>query len=148
MHQPSSADFNQYKLHPALRCALATLDTQLEDELARYRRYRAGMRVAPSSTNLPKAIEAAPVKALKKGGLDLPFIFTPPEETGVDRLTAEDIAVDTVQPDAGDFAPLALWQGEAQAEETQYQDIGGGYAPGLFRVFGGIVAQSGPGRSG
>jgi hypothetical protein len=128
MHQPSSAEFNQYKLHPALRCALATLDTQLEDELARYRRYRAGMRVAPSSTNLPKAIEAAPVKVPKKGGLDLPFIFTPPEETGVDRLAAEDvdrlaaedIAVDTLQP--GDS--LAIWQGEAQAEETQYQDIG------------------------
>jgi hypothetical protein len=112
MHQPSSAEFHPYSLHPALRCALATLDTRLEDELARYRRYRAGLRVAPSSSNLPKAIEAAPAKPVaKKAGLDLPFIFTPPEE----------IQAPAIEPDnmmaADHFAPLAVWSGEpAQTE--------------------------------
>jgi hypothetical protein len=115
MHQPSSAEFNSYSLHPALRCALATLDTRLEDELARYRRYRAGMRVSPSSSNLPKAIESASARPIaKKTGLDLPFIFTPPEvqEDSIDRLTAADMATDQE-----DFAPLAVWQGEKIEEE-------------------------------
>jgi hypothetical protein len=113
MHQPSSAEFNPYSLHPALRCALATLDTRLEDELARYRRYRSGMRVSPSSSNLPKAIEPAR-PAAKKTGLDLPFIFTPPEiqEQPIDRLTADEMAAG---PE--DFAPLAVWQGEKVQEE-------------------------------
>jgi hypothetical protein len=121
MHQPSSAEFNPYSLHPALRCALATLDTRLEDELARYRRYRAGMRVSPSSSNLPKAIEPAPVKSTaKKAGLDLPFIFTPPEQSQDpmgDRAPADSSLAATAQED---FAPLAVWQGE----KVQDDDFG------------------------
>jgi hypothetical protein len=116
MHQPSSAEFNPYNLHPALRCALATLDTRLEDELARYRRYRSGMRVSPSSSNLPKAIEPAAARpAAKKAGLDLPFIFTPPEEAQaqpIDQLTADQMAA---SPE--DFAPLAVWSGEKVQED-------------------------------
>jgi hypothetical protein len=117
MHQPSSAEFHPYSLHPALRCALATLDTRLEDELARYRRYRAGLRVAPSSSNLPKAIEAAPAKPVaKKAGLDLPFIFTPPE--GAQPPAIESANDNRVAAEQEDFSPLAVWSGEpAQAED-------------------------------
>jgi hypothetical protein len=120
MHQPSSAEFNSYSLHPALRCALATLDTRLEDELARYRRYRAGMRVSPSSSNLPKAIEPAAARpAAKKAGLDLPFIFTPPEaqEPPIDRLVADD----SLATGQEDFAPLAVWAGEPTQEDAGFQ---------------------------
>ncbi|NJM46110.1 MAG: hypothetical protein HC860_07955 [Alkalinema sp. RU_4_3] len=116
MHQPSSAEFHPYSLHPALRCALATLDTRLEDELARYRRYRAGMRLAPSSSNLPKAIEAAAVRpVVKKAGLDLPFIFTSPEE--VQTPAIEPANDNRVAAEQEDFAPLAVWSGEKAQEE-------------------------------
>ncbi|MGI0491933.1 hypothetical protein ACN4EG_08975 [Alkalinema pantanalense CENA528] len=36
-------------LNPRIQTALSNLDSRLEDELARYRRYRAGLKVAPSS---------------------------------------------------------------------------------------------------
>ncbi|OUC14391.1 MAG: hypothetical protein B0A82_12275 [Alkalinema sp. CACIAM 70d] len=36
-------------LNPRIQKALSNLDSRLEDELARYRRYRAGLKVAPSS---------------------------------------------------------------------------------------------------
>jgi hypothetical protein len=119
MHQPSSAEFNPYSLHPALRCALATLDTRLEDELARYRRYRSGMRVSPSSSNLPKAIEPAAARpTAKKAGLDLPFIFTPPET----QEPSIDGADNRVAADQEDFAPLAVWQGEKiEADDFGFQ---------------------------
>jgi hypothetical protein len=118
MHQPSSAEFNPYSLHPALRCALATLDTRLEDELARYRRYRSGMRVSPSSSNLPKAIEPARPAAKKAAGLDLPFIFTPPEtqEQPIDRLVADE----NLAAGQEDFAPLAVWSGEKAQEDDDF----------------------------
>jgi hypothetical protein len=124
MHQPSSAEFNPYSLHPALRCALATLDTRLEDELARYRRYRSGMRVSPSSSNLPKAIEPAAARpAAKKAGLDLPFIFTPPEEAQeqpIDRLAADE----SLAVGQEDFAPLAVWAGESVQDDVSGFQLG------------------------
>jgi hypothetical protein len=39
-------------LNPLLKRALGVLDARLEDELARYRRYRAGKRVAPSAVSV------------------------------------------------------------------------------------------------
>jgi hypothetical protein len=47
-------------LDPTLRRALGVLDARLEDELARYRRYRAGKRIAPSSVTALKRSMAAP----------------------------------------------------------------------------------------
>ncbi len=111
MHQPSTAESNPYSLHPAIRCALATLDSHLEDELARYRRYRAGRTVAPSASNLPK-IAAQPVVKRKEtpAAVDLPFVFnTAPV---IDQGEAIDAGL-----------PLAVWQGEAASEEPDYQGL-------------------------
>ncbi len=48
-------------LHPSLRRALGVLDAQLDDELARYRRYRAGLTITPSSISaLRRSLNAAP----------------------------------------------------------------------------------------
>jgi hypothetical protein len=107
MHQPSTAESNPYSLHPALRCALATLDSHLEDELARYRRYRAGRTVAPSASNLPK-IAVQPVAKRKEtpSSVDLPFVFNPVP-------VVEDRAIDS-------GLPLAVWQGEAAYEEPEF----------------------------
>jgi hypothetical protein len=51
-------------LDPTLRRALGVLDARLEDELARYRRYRKGMRMAPSAaTALRRSMATAPAAA-------------------------------------------------------------------------------------
>jgi hypothetical protein len=53
-------------LHPTLRRALGVLDARLDDELARYRRYRQGMKIAPSSvTALQRSMATAPAPALR-----------------------------------------------------------------------------------
>ncbi len=58
MHQPLTdesliltASSTRVVLDPTLRRALGVLDARLEDELARYRRYRAGKRLTPSSVS-------------------------------------------------------------------------------------------------
>jgi hypothetical protein len=74
MHQPLTdesliltASSTRVVLDPTLRRALGVLDARLEDELARYRRYRAGKRLAPSSVSaLQRSMAvAAPAPALR-----------------------------------------------------------------------------------
>ncbi len=66
MHQPLTDESliltasSTRVLDPTLRRALGVLDARLEDELARYRRYRAGKRLAPSSVSALKRSMAAP----------------------------------------------------------------------------------------
>jgi hypothetical protein len=53
-------------LHPTLRRALGVLDARLDDELARYRRYRKGMKIAPSSvTALQRSMATVAAPALR-----------------------------------------------------------------------------------
>jgi hypothetical protein len=70
MHQPLTdesliltASSSRVVLDPTLRRALGVLDARLEDELARYRRYRAGKRLAPSAVSALQRSMAAPAPA-------------------------------------------------------------------------------------
>jgi hypothetical protein len=74
MHQPLTDESliltasSTRVLDPTLRRALGVLDARLEDELARYRRYRAGKRLAPSSVSALKrsmAVAAPAAPALR-----------------------------------------------------------------------------------
>ncbi len=67
MHQPLTDESliltasSTRALHPSLRRALGVLDARLDDELARYRRYRAGLTITPSSISaLKRSLSAAP----------------------------------------------------------------------------------------
>jgi hypothetical protein len=57
MHQPLSDESlllptTNSLLNPTLKRALGVMDARLEDELARYRRYRRGMKVSPSAVQV------------------------------------------------------------------------------------------------
>ncbi|HEY9692158.1 MAG TPA: hypothetical protein V6D15_08140 [Oculatellaceae cyanobacterium] len=50
MSQASSIESSSPSLHPVIQAALSSLDIQLEEELARYRRQKAGRSVMPTSS--------------------------------------------------------------------------------------------------
>jgi hypothetical protein len=99
-------------LHPRLKLALGTVDSRLEDELERYRRYRAGRRLSPSAANLPRAPRLAE------------FIAAPPSTrpTGPMDEAGNHLDLDGSHLD-GDAAPLALWQGERQGEPSDHDGL-------------------------
>ncbi|MBE9032646.1 hypothetical protein IQ266_23185 [filamentous cyanobacterium LEGE 11480] len=103
MHQPLSDESlilptNSVRaLHPTLRRALGVLDARLEDELDRYRRYRAGLSFVPSSVSALKRSVPAPV-------LDLPT--TSPAPQSVEPLS-EAITVDEDEDITVDQTPIA-----------------------------------------
>jgi hypothetical protein len=89
-------------LHPSLRRALGVLDARLEDELARYRRYRTGMRIAPSSVS---ALQRSMAVAAPAPALRLPTPVAPVAAVAPTR-DAEDITVNqTPAPGAPPLPP-------------------------------------------
>ncbi|NJN48865.1 MAG: hypothetical protein HC805_02520 [Alkalinema sp. RL_2_19] len=84
-------------LHPSLRRALGVLDARLEDELVRYRRYRAGLRVAPSAVTALKRSMPAPALQLPTPQLIAADLSSPP-------LTNELIVGDGLAVDEPDIA--------------------------------------------
>lgn len=70
-------------IHPRVQRALSNLDSRLEDELARYRRHRAGLKVSPSSVQVlhpkPKP-KSSRVELASFVPLTVPE--TPAQETG------------------------------------------------------------------
>jgi hypothetical protein len=83
MHQPMHQSLSDESLlmsatqalNPLLKRALGVLDARLEDELARYRRYRAGKRVAPSA-----------VSVMARGAKMTPGMKAAPQKLSLDLL--------------------------------------------------------------
>jgi hypothetical protein len=90
-------------LDPTLRRALGVLDARLEDELARYRRYRAGKRLAPSSVSALQRSMAVPTAA---PALRLPTPVLPVAAVAPALVEAEDITLNqTPAPNAPPLPP-------------------------------------------
>lgn len=97
MNQPLSNEFlttsshhPDHLLHPRLKLALGVLDARLEDELARYRRYRAGLSVTPSSISALNRSAAAPSK-----GVELPVTASLSKSKAVELPATAAVAVAT-----------------------------------------------------
>jgi hypothetical protein len=114
-------------LHPSLRRALGVLDARLEDELERYRRYRAGLRPTPSAVAAWHRSMTPPVLDLPNPGmsLDLLNLVAPPaqaaptatpiveapvdEEITVNQTTVnQTIVSDAVMPPLPPRTPLSF----------------------------------------
>jgi hypothetical protein len=90
MHQPLSDESlllptTNLLLNPTLKRALGVMDARLEDELARYRRYRRGMKVTPSAIQVMQRSGKTKAKAAAPKLATMPKVAPTPAPTAVPK---------------------------------------------------------------
>jgi hypothetical protein len=123
MHQPLSDESlllptTNSLLNPTLKRALGVMDARLEDELARYRRYRRGMKVSPSAIQVmqrsgkTKAKASAPQLATMPKPtptvVPQPPTVTPPAVAAVASTSAAATMAAAVTPPPPPLTPVSI----------------------------------------